>query len=60
MHYRDGSIYLGTWKKDDRHGEGTMFFEDGSVYSGEWKRDARCGQGELMTSLIFVSLYKTL
>ena len=38
---RHGSKYVGEWKDDKRHGQGTKTYPDGGKYIGEWKDDER-------------------
>ena len=44
-----GSKYVGEWKDDKRHGQGTYTFGtgkwEGDKYVGEWKDDKKHGQG---------------
>ena len=42
---KDNQEYNGTWKKNVRHGTGTMYYSDGTVYVGEWKNDNIYGKG---------------
>ncbi|MDA8866592.1 trypsin-like peptidase domain-containing protein [Porticoccaceae bacterium] len=37
--------YIGEFKNDKRHGQGTYIFSHGDVYVGEFKNDKRHGQG---------------
>ena len=41
----DGEQYVGEWKDDKPHGQGTNTFADGYKYVGEWKDDKPHGQG---------------
>ncbi|MDA7855852.1 hypothetical protein N9A51_01335, partial [Pseudomonadales bacterium] len=41
----DGWEYVGEWRDDNRHGQGTYIDADGSKYVGEWRDDNRHGQG---------------
>ena len=41
----DGEQYVGEWKDDKPHGQGTNTFADGSEYVGEYKDGNRHGQG---------------
>ena len=50
--YKSGATYLGQWKDNKRHGQGTLDFSNelsgdyfGAKYSGEWKYDERHGNG---------------
>lgn len=43
--WRDGSVYEGQWKFDQRHGEGRHIFLNGDYYEGEWVRDKEEGKG---------------
>ncbi|UKJ87785.1 MORN motif repeat containing protein [Theileria orientalis] len=45
---KDGSRYDGTWKRDKRHGKGTLVTSD-IKYTGEWINDRRHGFGRLET-----------
>ena len=38
-------VYVGQYRKEERWGQGIMFFADKSVYKGQWKKDKRHGQG---------------
>ena len=37
--------YVGEWKDNKRHGQGTYTYADGDKYAGEYKDDKRHGQG---------------
>ena len=39
------SKYVGAWKDDRQHGEGTYTWADGRKYVGAWKDDQMHGQG---------------
>ena len=41
----NGDKYLGEWKDDKYHGQGTFSFIDGDKYVGGWKDDKYHGQG---------------
>ena len=41
----DGSKYVGEWRDDKPHGQGTYTFADGENYVGEFKDDKSHGQG---------------
>jgi hypothetical protein len=43
--YGNGDKYVGEWKNDKRHGQGTYTFTNGEKYVGEWKNGKRHGQG---------------
>ncbi|BAM38785.1 MORN motif repeat containing protein [Theileria orientalis strain Shintoku] len=43
---KDGSRYDGTWKRDKRHGKGTMVTSE-IKYTGEWINDRKHGFGRL-------------
>ena len=43
--YPDGAKYIGEFKDDKYHGQGTLKFADGEKYIGEFKDDKRHGQG---------------
>ena len=45
MTYPDGSKYIGGWKDEKRHGQGTYTFSDGEKYIGEFKDGNRHGRG---------------
>lgn len=34
--YPNGSVYMGNWENDFRHGVGTMTWPNGDIYRGEW------------------------
>ena len=44
MNYPSGT-YVGNWKDDLRHGQGTYKWTNGDVYKGNWVDDKRHGQG---------------
>jgi len=41
----DGNKYVGEWKDDKRHGQGTSTFADGDMYVGEFKEGEVHGHG---------------
>ena len=45
----DGDKYIGKWKDDKRHGQGTYIWGkgkwEGNKYVGEWKDGVKHGQG---------------
>jgi hypothetical protein len=43
--YDDWSTYVGGFKDDKRHGQGTMVYPDGQKYAGGFKSDRRDGAG---------------
>ena len=43
--YANGEIYIGEYKNDKRHGQGTFSFNDGTQYVGKWKNNKFDGQG---------------
>jgi hypothetical protein len=43
--YDDGAKYVGEWKGDKKHGQGTYTWPSGSSYVGEWKDGKKHGQG---------------
>jgi hypothetical protein len=43
--YDDWSTYVGGFKDDKRHGQGTMVYPDGQKYAGGFKSDRRDGPG---------------
>ena len=49
FNYTSGNKYVGEWKDDKRHGQGTFTFGPGEfygdVYVGEWKDNLYHGQG---------------
>ena len=45
----DVGTYVGEWKDDIRHGQGTFTFSNGPTYVGEWKDNIRHGQGTFTT-----------
>ncbi|MBU05875.1 MAG: hypothetical protein CL877_08010 [Dehalococcoidales bacterium] len=40
-----GTKYVGEWKDDKSHGQGTETYANGNQYVGEWKNGKRHGQG---------------
>ena len=52
--YPNGDKYVGEWKYDKRHGNGTIFWKTPindryNLYVGEWQNDIRAGYGTLTT-----------
>lgn len=45
MTYPNGQKYVGEWKDNKAHGQGTMTYPDGSKYVREWKDNKRNGPG---------------
>lgn len=46
MHYASGNVYSGTWKADEKHGEGRMEWRTvHQVYVGEWQSSQPHGKG---------------
>ena len=46
MTYSDGTIYVGHWKGDKRHGYGEMkYAHGGTTYKGEFRSGLKEGQG---------------
>ena len=43
MTYADGVKYIGDWKDDNKHGQGTVTWPNGDKYIGEWKNDKKHG-----------------
>ena len=43
--FADGAKYVGEYKDDKNHGQGTYTFPDGAKYVGEWKDGKSHGQG---------------
>ena len=43
--YADGAKYVGEFKDDKQHGQGTYTSPDGRTYVGEWKEGTPNGQG---------------
>ena len=41
----DGDRYVGEWKKDMKHGQGTYTFSNGNKYVGLFKDNKKNGQG---------------
>ena len=46
--WEDGQKYVGDWKDDKQHGQGSSTFANGDKYVGEWRDGKRHGQ-ETMT-----------
>ena len=48
MEYHDGSVYLGKWEKDQKHGKGKYTLKgDTAEYDGEWKDGKKDGNAEV-------------
>ena len=43
--YSTGDKYVGEWKDNKQHGQGTTTWADGDKYVGEWKDAKKHGQG---------------
>jgi len=43
--YSNGDKYVGEWRDDKRHGQGTYTFASGSKYVGEFRDSEKNGQG---------------
>ena len=43
--YTDGSKYVGNWKNDQMHGQGTLIGFVEKKYIGEWNNDEKHGYG---------------
>ena len=41
----DGTKYVGEWKNDQSHGQGTETYANGDKYVGQWKNGKYPGQG---------------
>ena len=39
MTLKNGDIYIGTWKNDNKDGNGILWEKDGGIYSGKWKNN---------------------
>jgi hypothetical protein len=44
MHFRDGSVYDGTWKHGQKHGRGELICANGLRYKGTWVNDVVEGE----------------
>lgn len=47
--WNDDSTYLGSFKDDEIHGNGTITYPNGSIYTGQWNRGVRHGCGKLIS-----------
>ena len=56
MTYKNGDVYDGEWKNNEKHGKGTMTYgKDGDVhkkyingvYEGDWINDQKWGKGKM-------------
>ena len=45
MRYEDGTIYIGEFKNDMRHGKGSLRFPNKDRYEGNWIEDNKDGEG---------------
>jgi hypothetical protein len=43
-----GAIYIGQWKKGQKHGKGKQIWSDGSIYEGYSKNGMANGKGRLI------------
>ena len=43
--FSNGDRYVGEWKDNKMHGQGTCTYASGGKYIGEWKDNKRHGQG---------------
>ena len=43
--YKDGGVYIGNYKDDRRHGQGTFTWKDGTKYIGQWTNGKMNGIG---------------
>ncbi|KAL6073139.1 Phosphatidylinositol-4-phosphate 5-kinase [Balamuthia mandrillaris] len=51
MLWRDGSKYVGDWRRGQRCGLGVQLFSNGQQqYEGQWKGDKEDGQGAIVSS----------
>jgi hypothetical protein len=50
MTYPDGSVYVGSWIENKRHGKGTCSFKDGGVYVGDFREGHFHGEGKMTWS----------
>ena len=48
--YPSGSVYEGSWVRDQKHGTGRFVATSGNVYEGQWVRDVRAGEGRLLSA----------
>jgi hypothetical protein len=48
MVWANGDKYTGGWKRNKRHGTGTMVWANGDKYEGEWYRDGKNGKGTMV------------
>ena len=39
VEFTDGSIYLGDWKDNNKHGQGKLTYANGGIYEGNWEND---------------------
>lgn len=46
--YPDGTRYIGEWRDDVPHGEGTCVFPSKNVYMGEWRDGSIAGAGVML------------
>ena len=46
----NGDIYIGEWRDDKKHGQGTLTYVAGAKYVGGWKENNWHGQGSLTLS----------
>ncbi|GBG25695.1 Phosphatidylinositol 4-phosphate 5-kinase 5 [Hondaea fermentalgiana] len=43
--YPSGNVYEGQWKRNKRHGRGTLTWTDGTTYTGDWRHNKQEGFG---------------
>ena len=49
--YRDGTMFIGRYRRGSKHGPGVMIFPNGDRHEGEWINDKRAGMGTFTEAL---------
>ena len=48
--YKNGTVYKGQWKGNQRHGKGIYKYKGGTVYDGNFENDMFSGLGKIVYS----------
>ena len=47
MTYKNGNVYEGEMRNDERNGDGTMTYNNGDIYEGNWDYNKMHGKGKM-------------